>query len=178
MSSAHSLRQPASLSLALAFGLLLTLSGMSTLGQAAPASVIRGKATVRDGDSLEVAGRQIRLWGVDAPEARQTCRRDDRRTRWPCGREATAALRQYVDGRTLVCRVLEQDRHGREVSRCERAGQDLGSWLVRRGWAIDYRRYSDGAYASDQARAERARAGIWNGSFEAPERYRRRQRRD
>ena len=35
---------------------------------------ISGRAKIIDGDSLEVAGARIRLFGIDAPEAHQQCR--------------------------------------------------------------------------------------------------------
>ena len=37
------------------------------------AADIMGQATVVDGDTLEVHGQRIRLFGIDAPEAPQTC---------------------------------------------------------------------------------------------------------
>ena len=36
-----------------------------------------GQASVIDGDTLEIHGTRIRLWGVDAPESNQLCRGDD-----------------------------------------------------------------------------------------------------
>lgn len=151
--------------------LLCLLLGVSA---ASATSTVRGGAVVVDGDSLEIGGQRIRLWGIDAPEGRQTCQREGRR--WSCGREAAQALRRRVDGHTVSCRAVDTDTHGRLVSRCKVAGQELNGWMVRQGWALDYRRYSDGAYASEQARARRSKLGIWSGTFEAPENYRRRQR--
>ena len=37
---------------------------------------VTGPARAIDGDTVEVAGERIRLHGIDAPESRQTCRRD------------------------------------------------------------------------------------------------------
>lgn len=38
-------------------------------------SDVVGMARVIDGDSLVVAGREVRMQGIDAPEGRQSCRR-------------------------------------------------------------------------------------------------------
>ncbi len=154
-------------------GVLLMLCGLMMIGStaliAAP-STLSAEAHVIDGDSLRLGKHMVRLWGIDAIEGRQTCTRDG--GRWPCGREAAQALRAYIDGRRVSCRVRDVDVHERLVARCTVAGQDLARWMVRQGWALDYRRYSDGAYAGDQAHAERLRRNLWSGGFEPPARYR------
>jgi hypothetical protein len=35
---------------------------------------LAGQASIIDGDTLEVHGTRIRLWGIDAPESSQLCR--------------------------------------------------------------------------------------------------------
>ena len=37
---------------------------------------ITGRATVIDGDTIEIRGQRIRLWGIDAPEGKQRCVKD------------------------------------------------------------------------------------------------------
>ncbi|MBP1290615.1 MULTISPECIES: thermonuclease family protein [Bradyrhizobium] len=55
-------------------GLLLLLV---LLSGGAVADNFVGQASVVDGDTLEIYGTRIRLWGVDAPESSQLCRGED-----------------------------------------------------------------------------------------------------
>jgi len=142
---------------------------------AAMAQEIRGKARVIDGDSLDIRGRKIQLSGIDAMESRQRCWDVDQRP-WRCGEQATRALKGHINGRTVRCRQQDVDRYGRIVATCFVGRQDLSEWMVLHGWAVAYRRYSD-HYVQDELRARMNRAGIWGGSFEEPEDWRRSRRR-
>ncbi len=51
---------------------------------------ITGKPRVIDGDTIEINDQRIRLHGIDAPEAKQTCIENGKR--WRCGTNATSAL--------------------------------------------------------------------------------------
>jgi endonuclease YncB( thermonuclease family) len=121
---------------------------------------------VIDGDTLDLAGERIRLWGIDAVEGDQVCQRDG--FPWRCGDDATRALEALVNGRDLTCVELDVDRYGRSVATCTVEGQDIGAAMVRSGWALDFERYSRGAYAAQQLEAEQAERGLWSGAFVPP----------
>ncbi len=63
-----------------------------------PPAII-GRASVIDGDTLDMQGQRIRLWAVDAPEGRQTC--DRAGVTYRCGQEAANALDRYIGGRPV-----------------------------------------------------------------------------
>ena len=121
---------------------------------------------VIDGDGIELAGQSVRLWGIDAPELRQECSKDGRR--YPCGEKAKEALTALLGAAAPICKTVNRDRYGREIAKCEVAGDDLARLMVRSGWAVDYPQYSKGAYAEDQDEAEAHKRGLWAGFFAAP----------
>lgn len=136
---------------------------------------VTGRASVIDGDTLEIRGERVRLWGVDAPESRQTCR-DAAGRDYRCGQIAANALSQWIGHRSVVCRERERDRYGRAVSSCTVGGRDVAGWLALNGHAIDYGRYSGGRYAGAEAKARAGKLGMWAGSFQKPWEWRAEQR--
>ena len=128
--------------------------------------MLDGPVRVIDGDTLEISGERVRLFGIDAPEHDQRCT-DAAGRPWACGTRATEALRDLVQGRAVRCSGEEQDRYGRLVARCTVAGRDLGAAMVRDGMAFAYRRYSLD-YVAEEGRAKAARRGIWAGAAENP----------
>ena len=132
---------------------------------------LEGIGRVIDGDTLDVGAVRVRLHGIDAFERNQMCDRPS--GPWACGAAATRSLKARAEGRRLICQVLDTDRYGRKVSRCERDGVDVGRALVAEGLALAYRRYSRD-YIDEELAAEARGAGAWNGSFDRPEQWRRR----
>lgn len=128
-----------------------------------------GRPSVIDGDTIEIAGERIRLHGVDAPESWQKCEDGDGGA-YRCGKEAAVALDRFLAAsRPTRCKVVERDRYQRFVGVCFRAdGREVNRWLVESGNAVDWERYSKGAYADAQEAARSNGAGIWRGEFQLP----------
>jgi len=132
---------------------------------------VTGTTSVVDGDTIEIHGRRIRLWGIDAPESTQTCKIAGRP--WRIGQRAALALSDQIKYRVVTCQHRDTDRYGRMVAACTVSGRDLAGWLVSEGWALDYPQYSDGAYQEQQARAKLRRRGMWQCEFVLPWEWRR-----
>ena len=121
--------------LASALGLGLSLWMIATTAQAASRQ-LQGQVTrVVDGDTLwfqpDEVGQPlvaVRLRGIDAPE---TCQ--------PWGRQATAALRQQVQGRPATLRTHGQDDYRRTLGTLSVGGVDLNAALVAQGHAWAWR---------------------------------------
>jgi endonuclease YncB( thermonuclease family) len=139
---------------------------------APPPNAIVGKAWIIDGDTVIISGTHIRLEGIDAPESIQNCT-DAGGKQWACGRSATRELRNYIRGREIACEEKALDRYRRTLAICKLSdGSDINAWMVRQGWAIAYGFAK--TYQSEQDEAERAKRGIWAGTFMEPQEWRRR----
>src|SRR6201984_2434577 len=112
-----------------------------------------GQASVIDGDTIEIHGTRIRLWGIDAPESTQLCRGDDS-LQYRCGAQAANDLDAFIARRPVNCLPMNLDQYGRTVATCAAGGADLGEWLVRSGLALDWPQYSKGRYEAAQRGAE------------------------
>ena len=126
---------------------------------------IVGKAKVLDGDTIEISGRRIRLFGIDAPENGQTC--TIKRKPFRCDQAATSALADKIGAHVVECEPKDLDTYSRIVSVCFVEGEDINAWMVAKGWASAYRQYSRD-YVSQEERASKAKLGMWQGEFELP----------
>jgi endonuclease YncB( thermonuclease family) len=133
-----------------------------------------GRLTVIDGDTFDVGGTHVRLFGVDAPEHDQTCIAANG-TAWDCGAWVTTQVTTLYGGTIAACIRIDTDRYGREVSRCSVDGADLGQALVIAGLATAYREYSMD-YDLAEKSAQATGAGIWSSSFDTPAEFRADQR--
>ena len=146
---------------------------VSLIGQlAAPClaqAPVHGTGQAKDGDSLMVGDKEVRLLGIDAPEFDQSCKRGGQD--WNCGASAADKLAQLVTGKSVVCSSVGTDQHGRTLGRCMVGATDVNRAMVASGYAVAFRRYSsDYVSAEDSARV--TKRGIWAGTFQMPSDYR------
>ena len=64
-----------------------------------------------DADTLEMAGQRVRLQGIDAPEAAQSCRQATGH-RYRCGDRATQALRARIGTSPVTCTAVSAKSAG------------------------------------------------------------------
>lgn len=131
-----------------------------------PAGDLVGVASVVDGDTLDIHGQRVRLWGVDAPESSQTCTVAGKVAQ--CGQAAALALADFIGQKTVSCTRKDTDRYGRLVGVCSVAGVEVNRWQVEQGNALAYVQYGGAVYNEAEARARAARLGVWAGEFVKP----------
>ena len=122
-----------------------------------PTRTITGKAYVTDGDGIRVAGQEVRLAGLDAPEWDQKAKHRD--GYWfSHGKRVKSALIQEIGGKHVRVSVETVDKFGRLLGTVTYKGRDIGEWLVREGHAIAA--YSD-RYIHVERAAREATRGMW-----------------
>lgn len=154
------------------------------------ADELNGPAEVIDGNSIAIGGRAVRLFGIDAPDEDQTCRRAGQA--WRCGQDAGWALAEEIERHWVLCDTRPDAAEApgapdtpapgapaaaapepavRAVCYLDGRRIDLNAWMVEQGWALADRRSS--AYLAQEQAAQRAGRGLWSGTFEPPWQWRR-----
>ena len=123
------------------------------------------KIRVVDGDTIHLNGEKIRFSGIDTPELKQTCVKDD--VIYPCGVTAKEILIQKIDNNIVKCISEGKDQYKRTLAECFVNKESLSSYLVRSGYAFAYRRYSK-KFIIDENFAKNKQAGMWSMEFEYP----------
>ena len=140
---------------------------------------ISGFAKVVDGDTIKINSKKIRLYGIDAPEKKQKCKKTyltisfmSFTKDYMCGEVSTEKLIKKINKQKLNCNILDVDRYKRLIGECFKRNINLNSWMVSNGYAVAYRKYSK-KYVSDEINAKNNKLGIWQGKFEMPWNFRR-----
>jgi endonuclease YncB( thermonuclease family) len=152
--------------------LLLAFVGGSPAAGASQAHAVE----VIDGDTIEIDGHAVQLYGIDAPELGQYCEQGG--DLWACGSEVALFLKNTVQfkGPPIECSPWGEEPTaggGSElmIGVCQVGPKDVGLAMVQNGYAMalpdsfpDYRE------AEEQAR--QAKLGIWRGDFVPPRQWR------
>lgn len=114
-----------------------------------PPKTLKGKCWVIDGDTIVIDKMHIRLFGIDAPEMEH-----------PYGQKAKWAMVNLCKGQIITAEFHPERSHDRHVATCTLPdGRDLSAELTKLGLAIDWPKYSGGAYR--QYEVEGVRKKLW-----------------
>ena len=124
---------------------------------------------VVDGDTIVLNGEKIRFSGIDSPELKQTCTKDDQKVF--CGRLAKKFLIKKINNNIPYCINEGKDVYKRTLAECFVDGESLSSFLVRSGYAFAYRKYSK-KFIQDEKFAKDNMLGLWSMEFKYPWEFR------
>lgn len=127
---------------------------------------------VYDGDTVLLTTREesrlkVRLYGIDAPETRKPDKAGQ-----PYGDISRRTLMYKIMGRRVSAEIVDIDQYQRAVAVLRYEGRDINREMVAEGHAWAYRKYLEGAYASEYIDAENLarsrRLGLWRESNPQP----------
>jgi len=124
---------------------------------------------VIDGDTIHIGKLKYRFFGIDAPEIKQICEKDN--TKIQCGVIAKSVLKNKIADKIPECIVKDKDRYQRLVAECFIGKESLSRFMVRQGYAVAYSQYSKD-FIDDEKYAKENKLGIWSMNFQVPSEYR------
>jgi endonuclease YncB( thermonuclease family) len=131
---------------------------------------------VIDGDTLQIDGHTVQLYGIDAPELGQYCEHNGEL--WECGVDAALFLQKTVEfgGPPIECPPWGEEPAGGGstelvIGVCQVGPKVVGLTMVQNGYATALPdSFPDYKEAEKQAR--QAKLGLWRGDFVAPSEWR------
>jgi len=148
--------------------ILLSLPNLSASAE----KIIKGKAVVLDGDTIRIGNKKIRFSGIDAPESyyrgkKQACYLSEKKIL--CGDIAKKKLKEKIKNNSIFCEVEKnKDFFRRFLGDCFLNDESLSKFMVRNGYAFDYKKYSKNKYAKDEKYAKNNKLGFWTMKFKYP----------
>jgi len=133
----------------------------------AQAEQFSGKPRIVNGYTLEVAGTQVVLWGINAPNKEETCpsSKDKPVT---CGIVAKRTLGILIQGNSITCETKGKSATGLPTAVCKLDRFDVAEQLVMTGWAVAYPVESK-RYLYPQKTAKITKSGMWKSKKFKPE---------
>ena len=141
------------------------LIGILILGLLFSDPSLANNLKVIDGDTIVLNGEKIRFSGIDTPELKQTCLKDNEKV--GCGMLAKKLLVNKIGNNTPICIGKKKDFYKRTLAECFVNGESLSKFLVRSGYAFAYRKYST-KFVEDENFAKTKKLGMWSMTFQYP----------
>jgi endonuclease YncB( thermonuclease family) len=130
----------------------------------------KAQLRVIDGDTIYMGEKKYRFSGIDTPEMKQTCKKDDQLIY--CGKIAQRVLKEKIGTQEVKCIEEDKpDKYRRILAECFVGNESLSSYMVRSGYAFAYREYSS-KFIEDENYAKENNLGLWKISFDYPWNYR------
>lgn len=125
---------------------------------------------VVDGDTIYIGEKKYRFSGIDSPEIKQTCKKNNELVY--CGLIAKRILKEKIGSQQVRCIEEDKpDRYQRILAECFVNNESLSKYMVRAGYAFAFRKYSN-QFVPDEEYARNNKAGLWSMVFEFPWNYR------
>ena len=118
-----------------------------------------------DGDTIHLNNEKIRFTGIDTPELKQTCKKNNEIIY--CGIQARQLLINKIGKNKVNCVKEGKDQYKRILAECFVNDLSLSSYLVKKGYAFAYRKYSK-KFINDEDFAKKNNMGMWSMSFDYP----------
>ena len=129
---------------------------LNTFSHSTEINAAIGKAKVIDGDTIVINGEKIRFGGIDTPERNKIGHNFSK-----------IKLKKKLGNNIIPClREPQLDPWGRTVAECFLYDESISSYMVKNGYACDYKKYSKKKYAKQQEYAKSRKLGIWALNFE------------
>ena len=118
-----------------------------------------------DGDTIHLNNEKIRFTGIDTPELKQTCSKNNEII--DCGIQARQLLINKIGKNKVICFREGKDQYKRTLAECFVNNLSLSRFLVREGYAFAYRKYSK-KFIEDENFAKNNNMGMWSMKFDYP----------
>lgn len=155
----------AALAMSVPVGTARNLKGASA--DRAPAAPEADTVRVIDGDTFDLDGKRVRVWGIDAPDKPKAMKNTARkRAAAIIASEGLTCSTGYAANVALRAKKAcpsTMSSYGRINAQCTltKTGEDFGNRMIREGFAVSYRRYDCGEYAELMSKAKLTRSGLW-----------------